>query len=94
MCAHIGFYNQVEAKMSFLTSVVVSAGAFYSTVLYCLFPKCIKAVRCKLGASKHFLHRVMSWSVVQLALNFPSVSSAKHKLRFKSNVLFGHHVLI
>lgn len=63
-------------------------------LLYCLFPKCIKAVRYKLGASKHFLHRVMSWSVVQLALNFPSVSSAKHKLHFKSNVLFGRHVLI
>lgn len=36
----------------------------------------------------------MSWSVVQLALNFPNVSGAKHKLHFKSNVLFGHHVLI
>lgn len=63
-------------------------------MLYCLFPKCIKAVRCKSGASKRALRRVPSWSAVQIALNSPSVFGAKHKLHFKSNILFGRRVLI
>lgn len=33
-CVHIEFYSKVEAKMSFLTSVVISAGAFYSVASF------------------------------------------------------------